>query len=297
MNYKRVIRNQQTRIKILKLFKWIPDKWMVKIQYLIKFGFWPNFNKPKRFSEKLQLYKIHYRDPKMTRCVDKYTVRTYIKEKGYENILTHLYGIYNNLNDIDFDSFPEKIVVKSTTGGGGLNVIIVKNKSERDIEEIKKSINSWNVHRKGNVCSGREWAYYDMADTRILVEELLEDPASNDLLDFKFFCFNGKPFCVQVDSSRQSNHHQNYYDVDWNSLGVYCSYPQGDIIEKPINFDKMLTIAADLSKDFPFVRVDLYNIQGIIYFGEMTFYPSSGYGKFHPDSFDYVLGDLFTKYK
>ena len=296
MNYKRIIRNQQTRIKILKLFNWIPDKWMVMIQYRIKFGFWPNFNKPKRFSEKMQLYKIHYRNPKMTKCVDKYAVRTYVKEKGYENILTHLYGIYNNLNDIDFDSFPENIVIKSTTGGGGLNVIIVKNKSELNIEEIKKSIYSWNLHRKGSVSSGREWAYYDMVDTRIIIEELLEDPISNDLLDFKFFCFNGKPFCIQVDSSRQSNHHQNYYDVDWNSLGVYCSYPQGDIIEKPINFDKMLTIAADLSKDFPFVRVDLYNIQGIIYFGEMTFYPTSGYGKFHPDSFDYLLGDLFTNY-
>lgn len=297
MNYKKIIQNQNTRIRILRLFHWIPDQWMLRFQYRIKFGFWPNFKKPKRFSEKLQLYKMYYRNSNMTQCVDKYTVRDYVAGKGLGNTLTKLYGVYKSCDEIDYNSLPEKFVLKSTSGGGGLNVIIIKNKEQYNLTDIKNTVNSWNIHHKGHVNSGREWAYYNMDDTRIIIEELLEDPSSNGLMDFKFFCFNGKPFCIQVDSSRQSDHHQNYYDSEWKSLGVYCSYPEGDLIEKPTNFVEMKQIASTLSEEFPFVRVDLYNIQGKIYFGEMTFYPSSGYGKFHPDSFDFVLGKLFTEYR
>ena len=113
-----------------------------------------------------------------------------------------------------------------------------------------------------------------------------------DLIDYKFFCFQGKPYCVQVDSDRFIGHRQNYYDMEWQSLGVHCSYPEGDLKPKPKNFEEMKMVAAKLSEDFPHVRVDLYNIDGKIVFGELTFYPSSGYGHFHPDSFDFELGAL-----
>ncbi len=118
--------------------------------------------------------------------------------------------------------------------------------------------------------------------------------ASNGLTDYKFFCFNGQPFCVQVDSGRYDQHCQSFYDMDWNALGVHCSYPEGDEVNRPVGFDEMKRIAAQLSEEFPFVRVDLYNVGEKVYFGELTFYPSSGYGSFKPDSFDSLLGSLFT---
>lgn len=118
----------------------------------------------------------------------------------------------------------------------------------------------------------------------------------NQLTDYKFFCFDGKPYCVQVDTGRFDGHKQNFYDMNWQSLSVHCTYPEGYGIAKPVNFEEMKQLAEQLSSDFPFVRVDLYNVGGRVYFGELTFYPSSGYGKFHPDSFDYELGTMFKEY-
>lgn len=121
--------------------------------------------------------------------------------------------------------------------------------------------------------------------------------ASRGLTDYKFFCFNGQPYCVQVDTGRFDGHCQNFYDMQWQSLGVHCTYPEGEQQPCPRNFMEMKQVAMQLSADFPFVRVDLYNVNGKVYFGELTFYPSSGYGKFHPDEFDGRLGELFTKYQ
>ena len=117
------------------------------------------------------------------------------------------------------------------------------------------------------------------------------------LTDYKFFCFNGKPYCVQVDTGRFDGHRQNFYDMQWRSMGVHCTYPEGEIVEKPDGFEEMKRLAAELSRDFPFVRVDLYNVGGRIYFGELTFYPSSGYGRFKPESFDTELGAQFVTLK
>lgn len=297
MNYKKIIRSRKNRLLILKYINWIPDRIMLRIQYRIKMGFWPDFTHPQRFSEKLQLYKMRYRNPIMPRCVDKYEVRKYVKAKGLEGVLNHLYGVYNNVNDIDFDALPNQFIMKSTTGGGGLNVVVVNDKNTCNWEEMKQKIAPWCWKRsqKRKISSGREWAYTGIVESRIIVEELLTDNSnpSNAIDDFKFFCFKGKPYCIQVDRGRYDDHRQNYYDMDWKSLGVHCTYPEGFMIDKPIHFDEMKQVASKLSEDFPFVRVDLYNINGIIIFGELTFYPSSGYGLFHPDSFDFELGKKF----
>ena len=294
MNYKKIIRSQKLRFVILHMFYWVPDSVMLRVQYRIKMGFWPDFKHPKRFTEKLQLYKMRYHNPIMPQCVDKYEVRKYVESKGLRHILNELYGVYDSFDEIDFKSIPSKFVVKSTTGGGGFNVIVIKDKSICDWYEIGKRIISWRKHKKGVVSSGREWAYSGMGRTRIIIERYLEDVQNGELTDYKFFCFNGQPYCVQVDTGRFDGHRQNYYDMKWQSLGVHCTYPEGELQEKPQNFEQMKKVAELLSADFPFVRVDLYNVQGIICFGELTFYPSSGYGRFHPDDFDYKLGDRFT---
>lgn len=298
MDYKRIIRSQQLRFKLLRLLQWLPDSIMLCLQYRIKMGFWPNFRHPKRFTEKLQLYKMNYRNPVMHQCIDKYEVRKYVESKGLDYILNKLYGVYVSPDDIDFEKLPEKFVIKTTTGSGGQNVVIVKDKAIVNWNEIKRELLLWNSDNTLGALAGREWAY-TRCKPRIIVEQLLIDPTETDssLIDYKFFCFDGKPKCIQVDTGRFDGHHQNYYDMQWQSMNVHCTYPAGDVLPMPKNFETMKQIASLLSKDFPFVRVDLYNINGKIYFGELTFYPSSGYGKFHPDDFDFQLGSYFTEYK
>ena len=298
MDYKRIIKSRKRRSAILSKLGWIPDSIMLRLQYRIKMGFWPDFKHPQRLSEKLQLYKMHYRNPSMPRCVDKYDVREYVEGKGLHGILNRLYGVYDDVSEIQFDTLPDRFVMKSTTGGGGFNVLVVKDKNAIDRQEVKQKISSWCWKRAENqkTNSGREWAYLGIKKSRIIIEELLEDDSNPDgsINDYKFFCFKGKPYCVQVDRGRYEDHRQNYYDLDWKSLGVHCTYPEGPLVDQPIHFEEMKQVASKLSEEFPFVRVDLYNIQGKIYFGELTFYPSSGYGKFHPDSFDMELGAQFN---
>ena len=294
MQYKKIIKKRSTRYKILSKLTWVPDNIMIRIQYRLKMGFWPDFNHPQRFTEKLQLYKISYHNPDMPLCVDKYDVRDYVKKKGLDSILNECYGVYENLEDIDWDKLPNQFVMKKTTGGGGLNVVIVVDKKSHDLNKLKQRVHNWTVPRK-KVSGGREWAYDGIQKNRVIFEKLIVDDINKErgLDDYKIFCFKGKPFCVQVDSDRQREHHQNYYDTNWNSLGVHCSYSEGELQDKPQNFSAMLKIAGKLSEDFPFVRVDLYNVNGNVIFGELTFYPTSGYGKFHPDSFDFELGEQF----
>jgi hypothetical protein len=296
MDYKKIITSQEWRFKILRMLSWIPDPVMLRIQYRIKMGFWPDFKHPKRFTEKIQLYKMKYRNPVMHQCVDKYEVRKYVESKGLEHILNELYGVHDKPEEIDFDALPEEFVMKTTNGGGGQNVIVTADKSTCNYDELRGKLALWEGTNNLGALAGREWAY-EGCRPRIIIEKFLEDRVGEgNLSDYKFFCFGSHPYCVQVDSGRYDSHRQNFYDMQWNSLGVHCSYPEGEGVEKPLGFDEMKQLACQLSKEFPFVRVDFYNVGGKIYFGELTFYPSSGYGKFTPDSFDLELGSRFTQY-
>lgn len=300
MNYKSVFRSQSLRVKILKLLNWIPDSLMLRIQYRIKMGYWPSFKHPKRFTEKLQLYKMRYRNPKMSQCVDKYDVREYVEGKGLGHILNELLGIYNSFEEIDFVNLPNQFVIKSTTGGGGLNVIVVKDKQRCDKEIIRQQIASWNIHTPGMISSGREWAYKNMPRTRIIIERYLEDSTgAGKLSDYKLMIFNGRFKLLWVDRDRYSNHHRGFWDENLNFMpDVYSDHETFTTPpELPDNINEMIKVAEVLSADFPYSRVDLYNCQGKIFFGEITFYPWSGYVKFTPDSFDIKLGNYFTLYQ
>ena len=301
MNYKRLIRSQKLRFIILEKLNWLPDSIMLRLQYRIKMGFWPNFKHPKRFTEKLQLYKMNYRNPVMAQCVDKYEVRKYVERKGLGHILNDLYGVYDSIDEINFSSLPNKFVIKSTTGGGGQNVIIVKDKSRYNWDVLKHEILSWPRHKKGAISYGREWAYTGMDDTRILVEKLIENPTGDgNLVDYKFFCFDGEPRYLYVITDRKPGQYAylSMYDNNFNKLPYYTSDERKLTRElpKPKNFDKMIEVARLLSEDFPHVRVDLYNIDGKVLFGELTFYDGSGYYLFEPDDFDEKAGSYFTEY-
>lgn len=293
MNYKKLFKSKILRLKILKFLKFIPDKLMIKIQYFIKTGRKLNLKTPKRYTEKLQWYKLYYRNPLMTQCADKYSVREYVKGKGLESILTKLYGVYENINDIDFSSLPKSFAIKHTSGSG--NNLFIKNKDLINVTDIKNQMKKW-MNYKGGI-SGREWCYYNVP-SRIIIEELLERDENNDIPDYKFFCFNGKVKYLYVMIDYVDNHSNgkcSFFTPDFKKLPYRRSeYKEIDNhIEKPKNFDKMIKIAEILSEDFPHVRVDLYNIQGRIVFGELTFYNASGYTVFDPDEFDYILGNHF----
>ncbi len=301
MNYKNIIRSRQLRFKVLNALSWVPDPIMLRIQYRVKMGFWPNFKHPARFTEKLQLYKMKYRNPVMSQCVDKYEVRKYVEGKGLGHILNELYGVYDSIDDVDLDKLPNKFVIKSTTGGGGLNVILVKDKVKCDFEAIKHTIASWGIHKKGSISLGREWAYSGMGKTRIIIEKYLEDSTQVEeggLSDYKMMFFDGKFKSLWVDRDRYTNHHRGFWDENLNFMPEVFS--DHDTFQMPPtlppNIQEMISIGEKLSEDFPYTRIDLYNVEGKVYFGEITFYPWSGYVRFHPDDFDFVLGRYFTEY-
>lgn len=298
MNIKQIIKSQRLRHKLMRLGKFLPDSIMISIQYRILLGRWPNLKNPKRFTEWIQWYKMHYRDPKMLRCVDKYDVRSYVEEKGCGKYLNKLYQICNHAEEIDFDNLPKKFVIKTTSGGSGDNVMIVHDKKVLNIPDAISKINSWLTKDYSN--TSREWAYSSsVRNPRIIVEEYLECNNSS-LDDYKFFCFNGKCKYFKVDFNRYTNHQANYYTRDGLMVNVteegFTPDPNYKIVSNEDLF-MMIELAEILANDFFFTRVDLYNVQGKIYFGELTFYPGSGYGSFKPDSFDFELGKLLSTNK
>lgn len=295
MDYKKIIKSQRLRFNFLRIFSWIPAKIMLKIQYYIKLNRRLNLSNPSRFSEKIQFYKLFYRNKDMLSCSDKYVVRSFLKERNVDKYLNKLYLVCKDAEEIDFSVLPEKFVIKTSDGTGGDNVFICRDKSTLDIKSVVSKINGWK-NKKINIMT-HEWAYEGAYDSKIIIEHYLEDSSSadNSINDYKFFCFNGEVDCLCIDIDRYSNHKRNFYDLKWNHLKINSDKLYSDInLNKPGNFDEMIDLAKRLSKGFPFVRVDLYNVDGKIYFGEMTFYPWSGYVAFSPDIFDFKLGEKFS---
>lgn len=296
MNYRNLIKSRSLRIKILTYFEFIPDCLMLRFQYWLQTGRWLNLKNPKRFTEKLQLYKIKYRNGNMLRCTDKYEVRKYLQEKGLDEYLIPLIGIFNKVSDIDFEKLPKQFVAKTTDGGGGNNVFICKDKNKISEQFFYNKLNNW-METPKTKSPGREWAYENGYPRRIIIEELLGKNIQYDLIDYKFFCFNGKVEYIYCITDRQVGVSAQFgiYDVDFNKLNICrCDErPQTVAVPKPDNYDKMIRLSEILSKEFPHVRVDLYNVDGKIFFGELTFYDGSGYMKFNPDSFDFELGSKF----
>ncbi len=294
MDYKKIIRSREMRGKILKLLRFVPDKTMLKLQYNMKTGRKLDLKNPERFTEKLQWYKLYYRNPLMKQCVNKYSVRDYIKSKGLEKILVPLYAHYKWAEDVAWDSLPDSFVIKTQHGGGGLNVMVVPDKSRVSKEEMVSKL-SYSIENVGQKGGGREWAYWGNP-TGIVVEQLLinEKNPKAGVNDYKIFCYAGKPEFIIVDVDRYISHKRNFYDCDWNNLHITSDCPASDReIERPENLEEMLQVASKLSEDFPYVRVDLYSVGGKVYFGELTFYPWSGYVQYTPDEADFLFGKDF----
>ena len=297
MDYKRIIKSRNLRLKILRVLSFIPDKTMLKLQYRIKMGRKLNLKKPKRFTEKIQWYKLYYKNPKMIQCVDKYDVREYVKSKKLDDILIPCYGVYDSVDQIDWDALPDQFVMKDTLGGGGNSVIIVKDKKKANIEELKRRGTEWTSIKAHVRDAGREWPYYSGKNHRIIVEKYIESEESKGgLIDYKYFCFNGKVGFMYVMGDRVVGEKVKVSILDENFIKMpvhRVGDAQYDAFMQPSNFTEMKRIAEKLSQDFPHVRVDLYNNKGKIYFGELTFYNASGYMKYDPDTADYMFGKEF----
>ncbi|MDO4462524.1 MAG: ATP-grasp fold amidoligase family protein, partial [Bacteroidia bacterium] len=290
---------RELRCRILTFLGWIPDGIMLRIQYWLQTGRVLNIKNPKRFTEKLQVYKLKYRNPKMLRCTDKYEVRKYIEDLGLGEYLIPLIGVYNNVDDISYKELPSQFVAKSTNGGGGNQVLVCSDKASLSESEFITKVGGWMSVPKAKKTAGREWAYMNGFERRIIVEKLLGDGLS-DIPDYKFYCFNGEPKYCQLIQNRTKDETIDFYDMEWEHMPFYGLNPlHGPIAKsaatptsKPKHYEEMKAIAEKLSKDYPFVRVDLYDTPDGVFFGELTFYPASGYGVFNPDEYDFRLGEL-----
>ena len=244
---------------------------------------------PKTFNEKLQWLKLYDHNPKYSIMVDKYLAKEYVASIiGKEFIIPSL-GIWDSFDEIDFAKLPNRFVLKCTHDSGG--VVICKDKTLFKEDEARKKLQR--SLSTDYYLYGREWPYKNVIH-RIIAEEYMEDSDTNELRDYKFFCFNGVAKVFKIDFNRDIEHQANYYDCSGKLLkvGEKVCPPNFDItINIPNCISVMKKLAEKISNNIPFCRVDFYYANGKIYFGEITFYPASGFGEFLPKDFDEVLGN------
>ena len=273
-----------------KLSRLIPDRIYLQIVYFRHFKKFIDFDNPKTFNEKIQWLKLNYRKEEYTNLVDKYRVKQYITKLIGEEYVIPTLGVWKNVDDIDFKSLPEKFVLKCNNDSGG--IVICKNK--KDFDEVKaKSFLKERLKNNG-YWYGREWPYKNIKPC-IIAEKYMEDSISKDLKDYKFFCFNGSMEFFDIDIDRFIEHRSNYYDRNGNFLPfgkTYCPPDYTKKIEMPKNLDKMIELAETISHNTVLSRIDFYEIDGQVYFGEITFYPGSGFSPFTDEKWDYKLGDM-----
>lgn len=274
-----------TRILGSRLFS---DKASIKLMYRLLMKKKLNLKEPKTFNEKLNWMKLYYRKPIMTTMVDKYEVKKYVSDIiGSEHVIPSI-AICDKWDDIDFDVLEVPFVMKTTHSSGV--IAVVKDKETFDYKKTKKKFNK--SLRQNYFYSCREWPYKDVKP-RIIVEQFVKDDKEDNLPVYKFFCFNGEPYLVQtIKNDKTSYETIDYFDMDWKFLELKQNFENSEVpLSKPSNFEEMKELAAKLSKGFPFVRVDLYSVNGKVYFSEFTFFSDAGNQRFYPDEWDMILGE------
>ena len=264
---------------IQKFFYLLPDRIYLQIVFRLEMGYKLDLDNPQTFSEKLQWLKLYNRKPEYTTMVDKAAVKEYVaKIIGKEHIIPTL-GVWDRFEDIDFDSLPNQFVLKTTHGGGNTGVVICKDKSSFDMASAKAKLNK--SLRSCIYRRYKEWPYKDVKH-KIIAEEYITD-SNGELNDYKFSTYNGEATDVMICLERNSGDTKFYFfDSNWNLLRYNKrgkSAPSDFTVPRPQNMDKMFDIAAALSTNIPYLRVDLYNVDGKIYFGELTFFPQSGFDR------------------
>jgi len=266
----------------------IPDEAYIKNKFKKKLGYRLNLDEPHTFNEKIQWLKLYDRTPLHTLCADKYRVREHVsKTIGSEYLIPLLYET-DDASTLTKENLPEApFVLKSNHDSG--NVIIVNDKDEIDWKYVQRRFTQ--VLKSNYYYPSREWQYKDIKP-RVIVEKMLIDKNNKIPNDYKLHCFNGKLLFTQIDSDRFEDHKRNLYNINWELMPCRLIYENDEPIEKPSTMDKMQELAEVIAKDFDYVRVDFYTIEDKIYFGEITFHPESGFGKFSSKGCDEELGAL-----
>lgn len=268
--------------------KFLPDEAYIQLYYFAKFRKFCNLKNPYSFNEKIQWLKLHDRNPLYTTLVDKIEVKKYVADLIGEEYIIPTLGVWDNPDDIDFDKLPDQFVLKCNHDSG--EVFICKDKETFDIEYTKSRLKK--LLTQDFYLVGREWPYKNVK-RKVLAEKYMVDESRVELKDYKIFCFGGIPKLIEVDFDRFVDHKRNLYTVEWQYVRAESAYPTDEnrVIQRPLQLEKMLEIAKSLSKGIPFLRVDLYVINNEVYFGELTFYHESGFGRFLPAQFEETLGE------
>lgn len=268
----------------------LPDDVYLKLIFRHSVGYSLNLDDPKSYNEKLQWLKLNDKHKEYTMMVDKYAAKEFVKQRGGGKYVNPTLGVWDNAEEIDWESLPEQFVLKVTSDCGG--IVVCKDKSKLDIAKAKEKLTK---------CWGRDYCKYNKeypykdVTPRIIAEKYLEDESGYELKDYKFFCFDGEPKFLYVATDRQKPEEEvkfDFFDLEWNHLPIRNGHDNNPrSIPKPKNFEEMIEVARMLSKGICHVRVDLYNCNGDIYFGEMTFFHMSGATPFEPVEWDYKFGE------
>lgn len=283
---------------LLKVSCILSDKQFVQLSFFYYMGYPVDLKDPTTFCEKLQWLKLYNRKPEYTQMVDKYWVKKYVASKIGKQYIIPTLGVWDRPDDIDWNILPNKFVLKTTHGGGGNGVIICEDKEHFNkmnaVKALKKAL-SIDLYKKY-----REWPYKNVCK-RVIAEAYIgeknDELKNHDLNDYKFFCFNGRVKFFKIDFGRFVDHHANYYlpNGDLLPFGEEICPPKFDAdVVLPPNISKMIEVAELLSTSIPFLRVDLYNVNNRIFFGELTFYPAAGLGRFTPLEWEKTLGEYIN---
>ena len=293
MNLKKII-PRNIRRNLMYELRFVPDELYIKLFYFAVSGKVLNLKHPVGFNEKQNWLKLHDRNPEYSILVDKYAVRTHIDATLGKGHLFPLLGKWLHFEDIDWDSLPNAFVLKCNHDSG--SVEIIRNKEDLTDDKKKELAENFNKSLKRNsFYAGREFPYKGIKQHYILAEQFMldEEHPNQSIEDYKFFCFDGVPKVMFVATDRANDCRFDFYDMDFNHLEIQNLHPNADRPpERPALFEEMKQVAARLSQGIKFVRIDLYQLNGTVYFGEYTFYHGGAFAPFYPEEWERRLGDL-----
>lgn len=276
-----------------QLAPYVSDENFVKWKYYLNFHKRLDLRNPQTFNEKLQWLKLYDQHEEYTQLVDKYEAKQFVASIIGKEYIIPTIGVYDSIEEIDFEYLPQQFVIKCTHNSGG--IIVCKDKQKLDIKNSCKQLERW--LKVNPYWKNREYPYKNVKP-RIIIEQYMEDESGYELKDYKFFCFDGEPKCLFVATDRGKEGEEtkfDFFDLEWNHLPFTNGHPNSkQSISKPNSFENMIEISRRLSQGFPHVRVDLYNINGRIYFGELTFFHWSGLTPFVPEEWDYRFGEFLN---
>jgi len=272
------------------ILRWLPERTYVNLRYRWQVGRKLNLDNPKTFNEKLQWLKFYNRNPEYTKMVDKVDARKYVSERIGEKHIVPLLGVWNSFDEIDFNQLPNSFVLKCNHDSG--SYVIVEDKKSFDAKKARKRINR--ALKRNFYYNGKEWPYKNVVP-RVFAEERMGYVE----LDYRFFCFAGEVKFIEVFIDGVTNRRVNLYTPDWQYMPVRHQYPNAPeyTVCKPNNLNEMINVASKLSENIPFLRVDLWSIDGSIYFNELTFFPNGGFGDFSPQEWDKTIGEYLNLLK